>query len=269
MQSRMQPLSVVKLEDAYTDALPASRQLFERAQKIFPDGVTHDNRRMQPFPIFIERAEGAYKWDADGHRYIDYWMGHGALLLGHSPSHIREAVVEQMGRGTHYGASHRQEVEWGEWVCRLVPCAAQVRFTASGTEATHMALRLARAFTGKTRVVKFAGHFHGWHEGLEVGVQPPYEEGPEAGQMAAAVHAVALCPPNDVAAVRAALAAGDVACDPRAYRWTLWRGADGGRVPGISARRNDQGRRPVDLRRGGNGFSRGAGWGASLVWCNP
>jgi glutamate-1-semialdehyde 2,1-aminomutase len=211
MQSRMQSLSVVKLEDAYVEALPASQQLFERAQKLFPDGVTHDNRRMQPFPIFIERAEGAYKWDADGHRYIDYWMGHGALLLGHNPPHIREAVVEQMGRGTHYGASHRQEIEWGEWVCRLVPCAAQVRFTASGTEATHMALRLARAFTGKTRVVKFAGHFHGWHEGLEVGVQPPYEEGPEAGQMAEAVHAVALCPPNDVAAVCAALASGDVA----------------------------------------------------------
>jgi glutamate-1-semialdehyde 2,1-aminomutase len=86
-----------------------------------------------------------------------------------------------------------------------------VRFTASGTEATHMALRLARAFTGKQRVVKFAGHFHGWHEGLEVGVQPPYNAGPEAGQMQAAVDAVALCPPNDLAATRAALAAGDVA----------------------------------------------------------
>jgi glutamate-1-semialdehyde 2,1-aminomutase len=211
MASRMQPLSAVKLEDAYIEALPASQELFARAQKVFPDGVTHDNRRMEPFPIFVERAEGPYKWDADGHRYIDYWMGHGALLLGHTPSHIRQAVVEQMGRGTHYGASHRKEIEWGEWVCRLVPCAAQVRFTASGTEATHMALRLARAFTDKTRVVKFAGHFHGWHEGLEVGVQPPYEEGPEPGQMAEAVQAVALCPPNDFAAVRAAVAAGDVA----------------------------------------------------------
>lgn len=211
MQSRMQSLSAVKLDDAYAEALPNSRELFARAQKIFPDGVTHDNRRMQPFPIYVERAEGAYKWDADGHRYIDYWMGHGALLLGHSPPHICQAVIEQMQRGTHYGASHLKEVEWGEWVCRLVPSAAMVRFTASGTEATHMALRLARAHTGKRRVVKFAGHFHGWHEGLEVGVQPPYEEGPEPGQMQEAVDAVALCPPNDLAAVRAALAAGDVA----------------------------------------------------------
>jgi glutamate-1-semialdehyde 2,1-aminomutase len=211
MQSRMQPLSAIRLDDAYAETLPNSRELFMRAQKVFPDGVTHDNRRMQPFPIFIERAEGAYKWDVDGHRYIDYWMGHGALLLGHSPAHICEAVIEQMRRGTHYGASHAKEVEWGEWVCQLVPSAEMVRFTASGTEATHLALRLARAYTGNRRVVKFAGHFHGWHEGLEVGVQPPYDAGPEPGQMREAVDAVVLCPPNDLTAVRAALAAGDVA----------------------------------------------------------
>jgi glutamate-1-semialdehyde 2,1-aminomutase len=211
MQSQSQPLSAVKLDDTYAAAFPHSRQLFARAQQIFPDGVTHDNRRMQPFPIYVERAEGAYKWDVDGHRYIDYWMGHGALLLGHSPPHICQAVIEQMQRGTHYGASHAKEVEWGEWVCRLVPCAQLVRFTASGTEATHMALRLARAFTGKRRVVKFMGHFHGWHEGLEVGVQPPYDAGLEPGQMQEAVDAVALCPPNDLAAVHAALSTGDVA----------------------------------------------------------
>jgi glutamate-1-semialdehyde aminotransferase len=70
MQSRLQPLSAPKLDDVYAEALPNSRQLFARAQQIFPDGVTHDNRRMQPFPIYIERADGAYKWDVDGHRYI-------------------------------------------------------------------------------------------------------------------------------------------------------------------------------------------------------
>jgi glutamate-1-semialdehyde 2,1-aminomutase len=211
MQSRMPPPSAMTLDDTYAETLPHSQALFRRAQKVFPDGVTHDNRRMQPFPIYIERAAGAYKWDVDGHRYIDYWMGHGALLLGHSPAHICQAVIEQMPRGTHYGSNHAKEVEWGEWVCRLVPCAEMVRFTASGTEATHMALRLARAHTGRRRVVKFAGHFHGWHEGLEVGVQPPYDAGPEAGQMQEAVDAVALCAPNDLPAVRAALASGDVA----------------------------------------------------------
>ncbi len=199
------------LEEAYTQAMPASQTLFTRAQRLFPDGVTHDNRRMQPFPVFIDRADGAYKWDVDGRCYIDYWMGHGALICGHNPPHVRDVVIEQVARGTHYGASHALEVEWGEWICRLVPCAEQVRFTASGTEATHMALRLARGFTGKKRVVKFAGHFHGWHEGLEVGVGAPYEALAEAGQMQEVVDAVDLCPPNDIAAVRTALAAGDVA----------------------------------------------------------
>jgi glutamate-1-semialdehyde 2,1-aminomutase len=124
---------------------------------------------------------------------------------------VRDAVIEQASRGTHYGASHALEVAWGEWVCRLVPCAEMVRFTASGTEATHMAVRLSRAFTGKSRVIKFAGHFHGWHEGLEIGVTAPYEAVAEAGQMAEAVEAVVLCAPNDIAAVRTALTAGDVA----------------------------------------------------------
>src|SRR5919108_1555384 len=205
------PKPSTTLEAAYTQALPSSKALFERARQLFPDGVTHDNRRMQPFPIFVDRADGAHKWDADGRCYIDYWMGHGALLLGHNPPHVRDAVIEQAARGTHYGASHALEVSWAEWLCKLVPCAERVRFTASGTEATHMALRLARAYTGKRRVIKFAGHFHGWHEGLEVGVQTPYETVPEPGQMPEAVEAVALCPPNDIEAVRAVLAAGDVA----------------------------------------------------------
>ena len=114
------------LEDVYRQALPASRALFERAQNVFPDGVTHDNRRMQPFPIFVERADGAYKWDVDGRQYIDYWMGHGALIMGHNPPHVRDAVIEQAARGTHYGASHPLEVSWAEWVCKLVPCAESV-----------------------------------------------------------------------------------------------------------------------------------------------
>ena len=199
------------LQDAYTDALPASRGLFERARRIFPDAVTHDNRRMQPFPLYVDRADGPYKWDVDGRRYVDYWMGHGALLLGHNPPAVREAVREQALRGTHYGACHEKEVEWGEWVCRLVASAERVRFTASGTEATHMAVRLARAFTGRRHVVKFAGHFHGWHEGLEIGVRPPYAAEAEAGQLAEVVELVSVLPPNDVRAVRERLAPGDVA----------------------------------------------------------
>ncbi|MBI3024811.1 MAG: aminotransferase class III-fold pyridoxal phosphate-dependent enzyme [Candidatus Tectomicrobia bacterium] len=205
------PATSPKLQDAYAEALPASRALLERASRLFPDAVTHDVRRMQPFPLYVERAEGPLKWDADGNRYIDYWMGHGALLHGHNPPLVRDAAIGQLRKGTHYGASHEREIEWAEWVCRLVPSAQRVRFTASGTEATHMALRLVRAFTGKRHIVKFAGHFHGWHEGLEVGVHPPYDAGPEAGQLPEVVELVTVLPPNDLAAVRARLAKGDVA----------------------------------------------------------
>ena len=206
-----QIVSAPKVQDAYTDTLPASRALFERARRLFPDAVTHDNRRMQPFPLYVDRADGAYKWDVDGHRYVDYWMGHGALLLGHNPPVVRDAVRDQAMKGTHYGACHPMEVEWGEWVCRLVPSAERVRFTASGTEATHMALRLARAFTGRRHVIKFAAHFHGWHEGLEIGVREPYEAEPGPGQLPEVVELVTVLPPNDIGAVRARLAAGDVA----------------------------------------------------------
>src|SRR2546422_11343254 len=90
-----------KLAAPYTAALPASRALYERAQRLFPDAVTHDNRRMQPFPLYVERAEGPFKWDVDGRRYIDYWMGHGALLLGHNPPMVRDAVPGQASKGTH------------------------------------------------------------------------------------------------------------------------------------------------------------------------
>ena len=200
-----------KIQDAYTDALNASHALFERARRLFPDAVTHDNRRMQPFPLYVDRADGAYKWDVDGHRYIDYWMGHGALLLGHNPPAVRDAVREQALKGTHYGACHAKEVEWGEWVQRLVPSAARIRFTGTGTEATHLALRLARAFTGKRHVIKFAGHFHGWHEGLEIGVRPPYEAKAEAGQLPEVVELVSVLLPDDISTVRARLALGDVA----------------------------------------------------------
>ncbi len=95
---------MANLETAYTQALPQSQKLYDKAQNLFPDGVTHDNRRMQPFPIYVDRADGAYKWDVDGNCYIDYWMGHGALICGHNPPHVRDAVIEQASRGTHYGA---------------------------------------------------------------------------------------------------------------------------------------------------------------------
>ena len=151
------------LVDRYTTAFAGSKKRFEEARKVFPCGVTHDARMMEPFPIYITHAKGA-KWDVDGHELMDYFVGHGSHLLGHWPDDVVKAVQEQMAKGTHYGACHDLEIEWGQLVQQLVPSAERVRFTGSGTEATLMALRLSRLFTGKPKFLKFHGHFHGWHD---------------------------------------------------------------------------------------------------------
>ena len=102
-------------------------------------------------------------------------MGNGALLLGHSHPAVVEAIQRALIDGTHFGNDHPLHVEWGEIVRQLVPSADKVRFVNSGTEATLLALRLARAFTGKNKVLRFEGHFHGWHDGVVHGFQPPFD----------------------------------------------------------------------------------------------
>ena len=152
------------IEQEYIDRHPRSAALYAEASKRLPSGVTHDARYQRPFPIYVDRAAGSHKWDVDGHQLIDYVMGHGSLLLGHNHPVVLEAAAAQLQKGTHYGASHEAEVRWAEVVCELVPSAEMVRFTSSGTEATMMALRLARVASGRPSVLKFERHFHGWHD---------------------------------------------------------------------------------------------------------
>ena len=199
------------IHEEYRARHPKSAALAERARRAIPGGVTHDIRHLVPFPVYVERAHGTRKWDVDGHEYIDYWMGHGALFLGHCHPTVVAAVQAQMARGTHLGASHELEVRWAELVNQLVPCAELTRFTMSGTEATHLALRLARAFTGRPRVLKFAGHFHGWHDGVVIGVSPPYEVPITAGVPGALIDQTLVCPFNDIKAAEIVLERGDVA----------------------------------------------------------
>src|SRR3954466_1874017 len=101
------------LAERYAAEFPLSRQVHEQARSLFPNGVTHDLRHLEPFPVYIDRARGSRKWDVDGHELIDYWSGHGALLLGHSHPAVVAAVQEQMGKATHPGACHELEIEWG------------------------------------------------------------------------------------------------------------------------------------------------------------
>jgi glutamate-1-semialdehyde 2,1-aminomutase len=196
------------ITERYAREFAGSHDLYQQARETFPGGVTHDLRYLEPFPVYIDRAQGAYKWDVDGHRFIDYWSGHGALLLGHSHPAIVRAVQEQMALATHPGACHKLEIAWANWVQRLIPSAERVRFVSSGTEATMMALRLARIFTGKPRVLKFAGHFHGWHDFLIPAADLPQGDIPGVTPSVAADTIV--IPPNDPAALEEALAA-----DPR------------------------------------------------------
>jgi glutamate-1-semialdehyde 2,1-aminomutase len=200
------------LEASYQQAFPKSKTLYERALTKFPNGVTHDGRFMKPFPVYIDRASGSHKWTVDGHDIIDYWMGHGSLLLGHSHPVIVDAITEQAGRGTHYGACHELEIEWADWVMRLVPSAETVRFVSSGTEATLMAIRLARTFTGKRKVVKFYGHYHGWHDQVMDGVGPNHDQ-PMPGVLPEVFDALISLPVADLNLVEHTLKQDeDIAC---------------------------------------------------------
>src|SRR3972149_1918683 len=163
------------IEETYIKQRPKSRALYEKALNIFPSGVTHDTRFILPFPIYVSEAKCSRKWDVDGNEYVDFAMGHGALLLGHGREEVINAVREAVLKGTHYGGSSELEIKWGEIVKRLVPSAERVKFTSSGTEATLLALRIARAYTGKSKIIKFHGHFHGWQDYLVVGERPPWE----------------------------------------------------------------------------------------------
>jgi glutamate-1-semialdehyde 2,1-aminomutase len=213
------------LAERFAAAFPLSRKLHDEARGIFPDGVTHDLRHLEPFPVYVDHARGGRKWTVEGRELVDYWSGHGALLLGHGHPAVVEAVRRQAGRATHPGACHEQEVEWGRWVQRLVPSAERVRFTASGTEATLMALRLARIYTGRPRVLKFAGHFHGWNDFLIPGADAPHDAGPVPGVQAEVARDTIVVPPNDPDAVDRALrddpAIGCVILEPTGGHWGM------------------------------------------------
>jgi glutamate-1-semialdehyde 2,1-aminomutase len=189
----------------YVDRTPGSAEYAKRARESLPSGITHDARHLAPYGIYVERAEGAYKWDVDGNRLIDYFGGHGALLLGHGHPDVLKAIHGALARGTHFGASHPVEVEWAEKVRAMVPCADKVRFTSSGTEATHMALRLARAFTGRDAVIRFRTHFHGWHDHMASGYANHFDGSAAPGVLHGIVDDMILVDPNDEAGVKAAL----------------------------------------------------------------
>jgi len=197
-----------------------SEALRERAEKLFPGGVNSPVRAFHAVggaPPFVVRGEGAYLWDADGNRYIDFFGSWGPMLLGHAFPPVVEAIQHAAARSASFGASTEAEADLAERVIAMVPSIEKMRFVSSGTEATMSAIRLARAFTARKYIVKFEGCYHGHADGLLVkagsGVATFGIPG-SAGVPEEAVHFTLALPYNDVAAVESAFARhkGEIAC---------------------------------------------------------
>ncbi len=190
---------------AYRQRTRRSGELACQAAALLPSGIAHDARHLDPYGVYVARAAGPYKWDVDGNRYIDFYGGHGALLLGHCHPRVTEAVTRAAAEGTQFGANHPGEVLWARAIQRLVPSAERVRFTSSGTEATLMAVRLSRAFTGRDTVLRFKGHFHGWNDHMTHGYANHFDGTPTPGVLAGVAERAILAPPGDLDAVAAIL----------------------------------------------------------------
>jgi len=193
--------------------LTQSEELFARACRLIPGGVNSPVRAFKAVggtPLFIRKAEGSRIWDVDGNAYIDYVGSWGPMILGHAHPPIIDAIKKAADRGTSYGAPCAAEVELAERVIRHVPSCERIRFVSSGTEATMSALRVARGFTGRRKILKFEGCYHGHADGLLVaagsGVATlgiPGSPGVPEGTVADTL----VAPFNDVAAVEAVFAA--------------------------------------------------------------
>ncbi len=193
----------------------ASRRRIAEASQYLAGGVSSNFRLgISPTPLVFDRADGAYLFDADGNRLIDYYLGMGPMILGHTPPDVIAAATAQMQKGLLYGGQSGPETEAARLFCEMVPCAERMRFCSSGSEAVQCALRLARTSTGRRIVIKFAGHYHGWFDNILWSTTPP------AGATAAVpgsrgqpeeTSEIEVLPWNDLAALTARLARGDVA----------------------------------------------------------
>jgi glutamate-1-semialdehyde 2,1-aminomutase len=163
------------LEAEYSRVTPRSRAQWERGKPVMPGGIIKGAYWNSPHPLYIERANGCYVWDLDGQRYVDFANHHSAMVLGHSHPAVVQAVQRELDRGIGPGGPTTLEAEIAEEICKRVPSVEKVRFTNSGTEASLHITRLVRAVTGRPKVAKFEGAYHGSHDALELSVYPPLD----------------------------------------------------------------------------------------------
>ena len=189
------------LEQLFLAQTPTSAKFAQDAGMKMPSGISHDGWDMRPHQIYVDRADGARKWDVDGNEYVDYFGGHGSLVLGHNHPKVRAAIAAQLANSTHYGACHALGLRWARLVVDMVPSAEKVRFTGSGTEATMMAVRIARAMTGRNKLLRFTGHFHGWNDHMTSGYNSHFDASPTAGVVIGIANELLLCDVNDEAAL--------------------------------------------------------------------
>lgn len=184
-----------------------SEQLYGRAKAVMPSGVSSAFRaRQKPVPLFIDRGSGAHLYDVDGNEYIDYALAHGPLILGHCHPAIVHAVEKQLARGSTFGCQHELEAEVAEKMLAVLPWAERVLFSNTGSEAVQIALRLARAATGRRLVLKFEGDYHGWMDSILVGYRhkDPVQQASHAeamlatnGQSSSVLQDIRVLPWND------------------------------------------------------------------------
>lgn len=197
---------------SYKDRTPSSKKLYERAKKVLPAGVSYQLRDLPPHPFYVKKAQGVRITDVDDNVYTDYWMGHSALILGHSPKPVMDAVTEQLQFGTQIGFCHELEVQLAERIVDMVPSAEMVRYTSSGTEANMYGTRLARAYTNRMKMVKIEGSWHGGYDSLHTAVHAPFDVSESAGLNPKTIEDTTAVPFNDLEEAEKALKTEDKAC---------------------------------------------------------
>jgi len=165
----------------YIKKTPKSSKLFEKSKRLHVNGVSHNIRFFEPYPFVTKSAKGKFLVDVDSNKYVDYWMGHWSLILGHAPSKVKQRIQKQLKDGWMYGTVNKMTVELSEKIQDAVPVAEKIRYVTSGTEATMYAVRLARSVTGKNIIAKIDGGWHGYTSDLLKTVNWPFDTKESSG----------------------------------------------------------------------------------------